>query len=161
MSRKHFDDTAKPFASGFSPASARRRTRRLTHATRCAAPAWLRRLQRRKGTRIAEHLKLVLSVLRQSVELPERRFPPPQGGAGVPQSLGAVRRLVVARFYNRTPSGFAAWGSFCGAHSMTRRGVSGGSLNPGRVNRNFRRHYPWRWSSGSLEDSLFVHNAAR
>jgi hypothetical protein len=57
-------------------------------------------IQRRKGTRIAEHLKLVLSVLnRQSVELPERRFPPPQGGAGVPQSLGAVRRLVVARFY--------------------------------------------------------------
>ena len=37
------------------------------------------KLQRRRGTRIAEHLKLVLSIIDRQLQLspPERRFPPP------------------------------------------------------------------------------------
>ena len=38
-------------------------------------------LQRRRGTRIGEHLKLVLSIIdRQQRALPEHRFPPPRVG---------------------------------------------------------------------------------
>jgi hypothetical protein len=63
MSRKHFDDTAKPFASRTSPASARTKDK-ADHACRALCRARVaEELQRRRGTRIGEHLKLVLGVI--------------------------------------------------------------------------------------------------
>jgi hypothetical protein len=62
MSRKHFDDTAKPFASRISPASARTKDK-AAHACRALCRARVaEELQRRRGTRIGEHLKMVLSI---------------------------------------------------------------------------------------------------
>jgi hypothetical protein len=63
MSRKHFDDTAKPFASRISPASPRTKDK-AAHACHALCRARVvEEIQRRKGMRLAEHLKLVLGVI--------------------------------------------------------------------------------------------------